>query len=467
MDKRELAKVLSENLPKYRWWPWKSFLEVSIEELFEYNNYVYTIVSCMGEKFYIPWRGVSKHPENIPSDRVIVVDGEYFVEAEFTPDYIVCLRKSGLFIERVYERNPCLERVVNAKPLTLETSNVLAVHSGKCRFIVKSYRKLSRTNLEPLILDLLYRRGFKYIPVLYSLFMFRDYVVSIVMEYVVGEGDGGKPFYDALMNYLSSRRGGYRLGLASLIGVEISEFHKILAGHDHPLFKPEEITSSDIGKWFRRINNLYSSVLYNLDKLSSSYEWVSEWRDFVEKRLGKYVNGLSRDLSEYSGLYKTRTHQDLHLAQFIYNRERGFIFTDLEGEPARSEEERLEKEPVLRDLATLIRSFDYLSFACLKEYFSLDNNSLAWKLVREGDPVLEWRLRHITSIIYSYLTKLSKDSLRVTGLRIRELSRRVNKLVKPWIIERALYELYYETLYRPENIPIPISTLYINLGSIR
>ena len=62
--------------------------------------------------------------------------------------------------------------------------------------------------------------------------------------------------------------------------------------------------------------------------------------------------------------FKIRCHGDYHLGQLLW-RENDFYILDFEGEPGKSAEERRAKQSPLKDVAGMLRSFDYVAYSSL------------------------------------------------------------------------------------------------------
>ena len=125
-----------------------------------------------------------------------------------------------------------------------------------------------------------------------------------------------------------------------------------------------------------------------------------------------------------------RIHGDLHLGQILHAVAGGaarWVFIDFEGEPLRTIEERTRPEPALRDLAGMLRSFDYAAAS------STHADADAWAR-RAGD---------------AYLAGYA-DAGGTIGDHV---------LLTAFELDKALYEASYEARNRPSWLPIPLRAI--------
>jgi len=140
---------------------------------------------------------------------------------------------------------------------------------------------------------------------------------------------------------------------------------------------------------------------------------------------------------------KTRYHGDYHLGQVLV-KNNDFIIIDFEGEPARSLAERRAKHSSLRDVAGMLRSFDYARWSALLSdcYSEADRARLA--------PYAQTWLHEVREMFLAAYQDATKDS----GLYGDFVE--VRGLIELFELEKALYELRYEIGNRPDWINVPL-----------
>jgi len=142
---------------------------------------------------------------------------------------------------------------------------------------------------------------------------------------------------------------------------------------------------------------------------------------------------------------KIRTHGDYHLGQVLYTG-KDFVIIDFEGEPARSMTERRLKQPALRDVAGMIRSFHYAA-----------HGSLILRAAKLGADV-EY-LRHWADLWYYYVSGMFLHAyLKTVGdspVVPKDVAERTT-LFEVFLLEKAVYELGYELNNRPDWLMIPV-----------
>jgi maltokinase len=211
------------------------------------------------------------------------------------------------------------------------------------------------------------------------------------------------------------------------LGRRLGELHRALSSDTaDPNFAPEPVQQEDLQRWSASIMGEMGVTLAEAGKHHPDLERQRE-------RLMEHAKRLAHVAP--SG-QKIRIHGDLHLGQVLRSEGKWLIF-DFEGEPARTFTQRREKYSPLRDVAGMIRSFDYAEATVL-----LEGNSPGPRLVPSREAFLEGYRE--TTRGAAFLP--ADDAAFWTMLRAFEL-------------EKLLYEVRYEMQNRPDWVRIPVQAL--------
>ncbi|MFD4590287.1 maltokinase N-terminal cap-like domain-containing protein [Streptomyces rubiginosohelvolus] len=129
-----------------------------------------------------------------------------------------------------------------------------------------------------------------------------------------------------------------------------------------------------------------------------------------------------------SGWAQQRVHGDLHLGQMLRSADGFWSLIDFEGEPARPLPERRMPAPPVRDVAGMLRSFDY-----------------AARSHRPWNP--EWAARCRAAYCEGYAQASGSDP------------RGEPELLRAHETDKAVYEVVYEARHRPDWLPVPMAAI--------
>jgi maltose alpha-D-glucosyltransferase/alpha-amylase len=239
------------------------------------------------------------------------------------------------------------------------------------------------------------------------------------------------------------------------LGRRVAELHRAFAmPTQDAAFAAEPTTARDLGHWrdnVLRQARLAFSALARLERRLSGADrdLVREFRK-RRKALMARIHGAVPASVE---LVKTRCHGDLHLSQVMAASD-DFFIVDFEGEPSRPIAERRRKNCPLRDVAGMLRSFDYAAAAALRERAAIRPESGVALRPWSDD----WRRRVKQAFLAGY-----RDAIGDCPSFPKDEA--VNKqLLELFMLEKALYEICYEAANRPDWIHIPLSGVMEMMG---
>ncbi|MFF9374731.1 phosphotransferase [Streptomyces griseoluteus] len=123
-----------------------------------------------------------------------------------------------------------------------------------------------------------------------------------------------------------------------------------------------------------------------------------------------------------------RVHGDLHLGQCLRSPGDGWSLIDFEGEPSRPLAERRMPQPAVRDIAGMLRSFDYAAHSA-------------------KTPAPDWAHACRAAYCTGYAEVTGRDP------------RTDPVMLRAYETDKAIYEVVYEARHRPEWLAVPMSAV--------
>jgi predicted trehalose synthase len=136
-----------------------------------------------------------------------------------------------------------------------------------------------------------------------------------------------------------------------------------------------------------------------------------------------------------------RVHGDYHLGQVLQVPGRGWVLLDFEGEPLRPLAERTQPDLTVRDVAGMLRSFDYAAGS--------------WEQSHPGGSARDWAEAAQAAFLDGYAAAAGRDP------------REDADLLTALQLDKALYEVVYEARNRPTWLTIPTDAVVRLLDEAR
>jgi maltose alpha-D-glucosyltransferase / alpha-amylase len=237
------------------------------------------------------------------------------------------------------------------------------------------------------------------------------------------------------------------LASALLLGQRTGELHKALASDvKDPAFAPEPFTALYRRSLYQSFRTLAEQSLSLLEtRLPGLREEIRPEAAKILKLESVIVDRLRQILDKKMTGMRIRIHGDFHLGQVLYTG-KDFVVIDFEGEPARPITERRLKRSPLRDVAGMLRSFNYAALSKLR------NNSVRPEDAAQLKPWARfWDFWVSASFVKGYLETTTNASF------LPKSQDEFNLMLSIYVLEKAIYELAYELNNRPDWADVPVA----------
>jgi maltokinase len=208
---------------------------------------------------------------------------------------------------------------------------------------------------------------------------------------------------------------------AARLGTALREVHQTLAEHF-----PTHVRSAD------ELADLSAGMHRRLD---AAIEVVPE--------LAESATHVRTIIDRVAGLSEVRVqqiHSDLHLGQTLRT-VKGWKIVDFEGEPAKPLAERALPDSPWRDVAGMLRSFDYAPRVVERNFAESGQDGVEQRAFRAH----EWSSRNRNAFLSAYAE--------------RPLTADEDALLAAYVADKAVYEAVYEARNRPAWVSIPLAAL--------
>jgi maltose alpha-D-glucosyltransferase/alpha-amylase len=346
--------------------------------------------------------------------------------------------------------------------LSAEQSNSSVVVDHKV--MLKLFRRLaSGQHPEAEMSRVLTERGFANAPALLGEIVHRpeigeEEVMGVVQAFIPGEGDAWEWTLSYLGRVLDDlSRGGADLAdllssfesFARVLGRRLGEMHACLARpSDDEAFAPASADREQVERWRARIEG----------RVEAAFDNLGRYREQLGEEERALADGILARRKPLLALVKTlckagkgsllhRIHGDFHLGQTLVA-SGDVMIIDFEGEPAQKLAERRAKDSGWRDVAGILRSFDY-ALAAARHNAATAGRESAYDMLAAA-----FRETMPRALLEAYSEAAFGE--RAESGREHDGD---TALLDLFMIEKAAYEVNYEVSNRPDWLGVPLRGL--------
>lgn len=231
------------------------------------------------------------------------------------------------------------------------------------------------------------------------------------------------------------------------MALRTAEMHVALGSDTHETAFTPVTYNSDYSVWlknrllyqFQNRLNIIENRMFELNGLALELA-----QKFLDNKKSIRKRFLDFDWTKMKS-ERIRIHGDYHLGQVLVHKD-DFYILDFEGEPESTIRDRKVKQPPLKDVAGMFRSFHYAIYA------TIFNNANKYPYTQEQMfEVGELLYRYLVGVFLdTYIDKVQSENLNIG------YNHEIEFLLKYCILEKAVYELGYELNSRPTWAVIPL-----------
>ncbi|RYE80599.1 MAG: alpha-amylase, partial [Hyphomicrobiales bacterium] len=236
---------------------------------------------------------------------------------------------------------------------------------------------------------------------------------------------------------------------AEILGRRLGEMHVALSQTtDDEAFAPVPADSAQVERWTKRVDGRIQAACDNLKRHRELLgEAEQALADGVLQRRAALSTLVRRLCEAGKGSLLHRIHGDFHLGQTLVA-SGDVMIIDFEGEPSQPLAERRAKDSGWRDVAGILRSFDYALAAARRSPAAASNDGAYATLAT----AFKERMPQTLLQAYSKATGAqghwrSQDGAGHTAL------------LDLFMLEKAAYEINYEVSNRPDWLGVPLRGL--------
>lgn len=414
-----LESLLPSYLGRQRWFsgPAPEAVEVTARETIR-EGMEWLLVDADGASYQlvVGAREAGSAPEFLTGHdaAVVGVSGGYLLfDAVFDPEYAMAL------LERVVPG----ERVERMRPMGAEQSNSSLVFDD--RLVLKVFRRLRPgPNPDVEVTTALGERGFGHVAQPLGVWRRDGLDLAVCTQYLAGGAEGWALALTSLRDLYGTGVDDPR-GTGGDFGAEAGRLGTVTAELHLAMADAFGVSPADPSAWAQ-------SVAAQLGRLEEGDIPRAEADRFVERLRGVANAGAA-----------VRVHGDYHLGQ-VMRTDAGWFVLDFEGEPARPVEERRRPSSPLKDVAGMLRSFQYAAAVALSERDRADQERLS--------PLAgAWEERNRKAFLRGYLGTDGIEALLPPEGADRDA------VLAAFELDKAVYEVLYERAHRPDWVEIPLS----------